>query len=136
MIEVECSRMQARDKFFSSLHQLRETAAIATSDAAEMVGVVDAGRRLDARSAERMKARFKQLVAQGRLHHILDLSRLDDLDSTGLAGLISTLRAVREAGGSVQIVASSNRVTQILELTALTRLFRVHPSIQSALTAN
>jgi anti-sigma B factor antagonist len=80
-----------------------------------------------------MKARFKRLSRHGHSRHVIDLSNIDDLDSGGLAGLISTLRAVRESGGTIHLVASSERVTHVLELTALTRLFRVHPSLQEAL---
>ena len=82
-----------------------------------------------------MKKRFKEFAAEGRQHHIIDLSDLDVLDSGGLAGLISALRAVRETGGSVDLVASKNHVTHILELTSLARLFKVHRSVQAALAS-
>ena len=125
--------MQVRDKFFTSLLSLR--AASAKEDGSEQVGIIDVGRTLDHRATLRMKERFKQSVAQGRRHHILDLTKLDVLDSGGLAGLISALRAVRETGGSVELVANSTHVTQILELTSLTRLFKVHRSVQAALAS-
>jgi anti-sigma B factor antagonist len=115
--------MQAREAFFDSMDQ------------PGAVGVIDVGERLDARTAERMKARFKKLAAEGQRRHIIDLSRVGDLDSGGLAGLISTLRAVRETGGSIDLVASTSHVKQILELTALTRIFKVHRSVKAALAS-
>jgi anti-sigma B factor antagonist len=115
--------MQARDAFFAS-----------PADAGS-VGVIDVGERLDARAAEQMKSRFKKLALQGHRRHIIDLSRVDDVDSGGLAGLISTLRAVRDTGGSIDLVANTGHVKQILELCALTRLFKVHQSVQAALAA-
>jgi anti-sigma B factor antagonist len=124
--------MQARDKFFSTLLMIRDSVS---EHPTAQIGVIDVGERLDARSAERMKSKFKELARQGRSRHIIDMSRVDDLDSGGLATLISTLRAVREAGGSVHLVANSVRVTHILELTALTRLFKVYPSLQAALSS-
>ena len=127
--------MQARDRFFASLRLLRDEAMRSAAPPQDAVGVIDVGERLDARSAERMKTRFRQLAQEGRSHHVIDLSRLDDLDSGGLASLISTLRAVRESGGSVHLVAGSDRVTHILEVTAMSRLFKVHPSLQDALAA-
>ena len=99
------------------------------------VEIIDAGTRLDHRKAQQMKQRFKQSAAEGRLRHIVDLTRVDNLDSGGLAGLVSTLRAVRDNGGSIDLVVTNSRVTQILELTALTRLFRVHPSMKEALAS-
>ena len=130
VIRTVMHHMQARETFQDPL---RHTAAAAASRAD--VEIIDAGTRLDHRKAQQMKQRFKQLAAEGRLRHIVDLTRIDNLDSGGLAGLVSTLRAVRDSGGSIQLVVTSNRVTQILELTALTRLFRVHPSMKDALAS-
>jgi len=124
--------MQVRDKFFTSLVTLQATAQTKTSDE---IGIIDVGKTLDDRTASRMKEQFKEFVAEGRQRHIIDLTKLDVLDSGGLAGLISALRAVRETGGSVDLVANSTHVTQILELTSLTRLFKVHRSMKAALAS-
>jgi len=124
--------MQVRDKFFTSLVTLQATAQTKTS---EEIGIIDVGKTLDDRTASRMKEQFKEFVAEGRQRHIIDLTKLDVLDSGGLAGLISALRAVRETGGSVDLVANSTHVTQILELTSLTRLFKVHRSMKAALAS-
>jgi anti-sigma B factor antagonist len=124
--------MQLRDKFHSSLRAIRAR----TEDVVcEEIGIIDVGRKLDYDAAERMKVRFKKFVAEGRQRHIVDLTQLDVLDSGGLAGLISALRAVRETGGSIDLVANSSHVTHILELTALSRLFKVHRSLQAALAS-
>jgi anti-sigma B factor antagonist len=126
--------MQVRDKLLPPPRSEGMPAAGAR-ELIDSVGVIEVGERLDARAAERMKTRFKQFAKEGRSRHIIDLSRLDDLDSGGLATLISTLRSVRESGGSVHLVANTDRVTYILELTALTRLFKVHPTVKAALAA-
>ena len=127
--------MQVRDKFHSALRTLRAAAQAKESQSNE-VGIIDVGTRLDFHAAERMKQRFKKFAAQGRSRHIIDLSALDVLDSGGLAGLISALRAVRETGGSIDLVANSSHITRILELTALSRLFKVHRSVQAALASH
>jgi len=123
--------MQTSDAFFTSMDPALD--APVAADDSKQIGVIDVGARLDARTAERMKSRFKKLAAVGHHRHIVDLSRVHDLDSSGLAGLISALRAVRETGGSIDLVAGSGRVKQILELSAVTRLFRVHGSVKAAL---
>lgn len=124
--------MQVRDKFFSSLVSLKAAAEKVESDE---VGIIDVGSTLDHDATLVLKERFKQFVAEGRQRHIIDLTKLDVLDSGGLAGLISALRAVRETGGSVDLVANSTHVTHILELTSLTRLFKVHRSMKAALAS-
>ena len=99
------------------------------------VAIIDVGALLDYRAAERMKRRFKQSAAAGHRRHIVDLSLTSTLDSGGLAGLISALRSVRDSGGSVDLVVKAGNVTRILELTSVTRAFKVHPSLQKALEA-
>ena len=124
--------MQTRDKFDSTLRRIK---ASAESSPCTGIGIIAIGERLDHRAAERMKRHIRRHVAEGRQRHIVDLSELDALDSGGLAGLISALRAVRDNGGSVDLVASTSRVTRILELTSLTRVFKVHSSLQEALAS-
>ena len=124
--------MQTRDKFDSALRSIKVTA---TDSPRSPVAIIDVGTRLDYRAAERMKRRFKQFAADGRHRHIVDLSQTSVLDSAGLAGLISALRAVRDNGGSVDLVVKAGNVTRILELTSVTRAFKVHPSLQEALAA-
>lgn len=124
--------MQIRDRFDSAFRSIEMPAADSTCS---QVAIIDVGARLDYRAAERMKRRFKQFAADGRHRHIVDLSETSALDSAGLAGLISALRAVRDNGGSVDLVVKSGNVTRILELTSVTRAFKVHPSLQEALAA-
>ena len=124
--------MQTRDRFDSALRSLKMPA---TDSTRSQVAIIDVGARLDYRAAERMKRRFKQFAADGRHRHIVDLSETSALDSAGLAGLISALRTVRDNGGSVDLVVKSGNVTRILELTSVTRVFKVHPSLQEALAA-
>ena len=124
--------MQTRDKFDSALRSIKMPASDSTRS---QVAIIDVGDRLDYRAAERMKRRFKQFAADGRRRHIVDLSQTSALDSAGLAGLISALRAVRDNGGSVDLVVKSGNVTRILELTSVTRAFKVHPSLKEALAA-
>jgi anti-sigma B factor antagonist len=124
--------MQTRDKFDSALRSITMSAKDATRS---QVAIIDVGALLDYRAAEQMKRRFKQFAADGRHRHIVDLSETSALDSAGLAGLISALRAVRDNGGSVDLVVTSGNVSRILELTSVTRAFKVHPSLQEALAA-
>ena len=124
--------MQIHDKFDSALRSIKMPAAdVPRHD----VAIIDVGTLLDYRAAERMKRRFKQSAALGHRRHIVDLSQTSTLDSGGLAGLISALRAVRDSGGSVDLVVKAGNVTRILELTSVTRAFKVHPSLAEALEA-
>lgn len=68
----------------------------------------------------------------GRL--LVDLSRLDFCDSTGLNVLLHGRLAVREAGGSLELVGLRLPVARMFHVTGADRLFRLHPDVESALS--
>ena len=124
--------MHARDKYFSTLVRAKADAHIAGTPHVEVICV---DTTLDARAATLIKSDFKRMVADGRAQAVIDLSNVATIDSTGLGSLVCALRAVREIGGSVRLVSSGGRVLQMLEKTALTRVFKVHASVGAALAA-
>ncbi|MEV0987957.1 STAS domain-containing protein [Streptomyces sp. NPDC049949] len=67
----------------------------------------------------------------GRL--LVDLSRLDFCDSTGLNLLLSGRLAVREAGGSLELIGLHPPVSRMFQITGADRLFPVHTDLDAAL---
>jgi anti-sigma B factor antagonist len=63
--------------------------------------------------------------AQGHKRVVLDLDRLDGLDTAELRGLITLLRRSRQAGGELVLRTTKDEVIRALRLTALDRLFDV-----------
>jgi anti-anti-sigma factor len=98
---------------------------LARSDAAvALVGDLDdAG----GKSARRQLAR---IVQSGKLNLTIDLDRVDVLESAGLAALIATLRLARDRGGSIHVQTSKPAFRRIMELTGLSRIFRVTPTAE------
>jgi len=78
----------------------------------------DAGGKL----ARRQLARE---VDSGKVNLTIDLDRVGALDSSGLAALIATLRRARDRGGDVQVQASQPHIRRVMELTGLSRVFRL-----------
>jgi anti-sigma B factor antagonist len=124
--------MHSRDKYFSALVRAKATASYGGQDAVEVIRVDST---LDSHAAALIRSDFKRMIADGRAHAVIDLSNVASVDSAGLGSLVCALRAVREIGGCVRLVSSGGRVLQMLEKTALTRVFKVHASVHSALAA-
>jgi anti-sigma B factor antagonist len=124
--------MHARDKYYSALVRAKATAQYVDQPDVEVIRV-DA--TLDTHAATQIKSDFKRMISDGRAHAVIDLSDVATIDSAGLGSLVCALRAVRELGGSVRLVSSGGRVLQMLEKTALTRVFKVHASVGAALAA-
>ena len=79
--------------------------------------------RLDSYVAEAFKSHMKDLVANGHLHIVLDLSDIGFVDSSGLGAIISTMIALRPQGQLMVCNARDN----VLSLFRLTRMDRVIP---------
>ncbi|MFC7326346.1 STAS domain-containing protein [Marinactinospora rubrisoli] len=66
---------------------------------------------------------------------ILDFSRLDFMDSSGLNAVINSYRAVKERGGSLALAAPNERVTKVVRLVGLHRQVPVHRTVPAAVIA-
>jgi anti-sigma B factor antagonist len=124
--------MHSRDKFYSAL--LRAKAA-ASDLGPDSVAVIRVESTLDQNAAASIKSDFKRMISDGRAHAVIDLTDVANIESAALGSLVCALRAVREVGGCIKLVSPGGRVMQMLERTALTRVFNVHSSVGSALAS-
>ncbi|CBG72844.1 putative regulator [Streptomyces scabiei 87.22] len=92
----------------------------------------DQGSTLDIDSAPELRAVLTRLAEDGRLILVVDLSVVDDVDSTGLGVLVGGLKRVHVQGGTLSLVVTNDRVRAILSKTGLTKVFRVHDNVPSA----
>ena len=65
------------------------------------------------------------LLDQGRSRIVLDLEKVRFMDSAGLGELVAWKKRAVERGGDVRLLRPRDRVREVLELTALTRVFEI-----------
>jgi anti-sigma B factor antagonist len=75
-----------------------------------------------------------ELVEQGARHVVVDLSRVEFLDSTGLGVLVGALKRLRAAGGTLGLVCAHERLLKIFRITALDRVFALYDTVEAATT--
>src|SRR5260370_41820417 len=63
---------------------------------------------------------------------VIDLSGVEMIDAAGLGALISVALAAQASQCSVKLAAPGNLIRQLLELTKLTSVFEVHPTLDAA----
>ncbi|WP_432570080.1 STAS domain-containing protein [Kineococcus sp. SYSU DK005] len=90
---------------------------------------------VDAESAPALRARLNAVVAQGHHHLVIDLRKVDFLDSTGLGALVGVLQRVRFHDGSLHLVCTQEKILRIFRITGLTKVFPLHDSPEQALAA-
>jgi anti-anti-sigma factor len=88
--------------------------------------------RLDAAAAPNFLARLKASIDEGKTRLALDLAAVPFIDSTGLGSLVSALKAARRAEGDVRLIAPSQQVQKLLQLTTLNRVFAIAETPENA----
>ncbi|HWR01753.1 MAG TPA: STAS domain-containing protein [Chlorobaculum sp.] len=63
---------------------------------------------------------------------VVDLEKLNFLDSSGLGALIGTLRKKREAGAETLISCMNDRIRRVFEITNAQRIFHVFDDTSAA----
>jgi anti-sigma B factor antagonist len=67
---------------------------------------------------------------------VADLTGVTFIDSTGLRALVSARDALAGARRALLLVVEGGPVRRLLSLTSLEREFRVHPSVEAALSSD
>ncbi len=89
--------------------------------------------RLDAVTAPSLKSRIQDLVRDGRVDLVCDLSAIDVLDSSGLSALVSGLEVAREHDGSLKVACVGARDAERFKRTGLDHVFDLYPTVEGAL---
>lgn len=87
---------------------------------------------LDAFSEPKFRSVMSGCVDEGPKHFILDLSKIDFVDSSGLGALVQLAKKVQSAGGTLQIVTNP-RVTQTVKLVRLEQFLALQTSVDIAI---
>lgn len=97
--------------------------------------VLEVGGEVDVYTAPKMREQIVDLVSAGRNHLIVDMEKVEFLDSTGLGVLVGGLKRVRAQDGTLQVVCTQERILKIFRITGLTKVFPIHASVPDALAA-
>lgn len=96
------------------------------------VTVITLAGDLDVTSAPALRAALDRHIRSRRLRLVLDLERVTFIDSAALGVIVGRMRLTRMSNGSMRIVCTVPRITRILTITGLERIFPVHESCEEA----
>ncbi len=94
--------------------------------------VIEVGGEIDVYTAPKLRESLVELVNAGRYQIIVDVERVDFLDSTGLGVLVGGLKRVRANDGNLRVVCTQERLLKIFRITGLTKVFAIHDSVPAA----
>lgn len=91
-------------------------------------------RRIDAAVAVRFKERMQEITATARERVILDLGKVEFLDSSGLGAVVAAMKQLGP-GCRLDLARLTPTVDKVFRMTRMDRIFRIYPSTGDALRA-
>jgi len=95
--------------------------------------VVEVGGEVDVYTAPRLREAVVSAIDAGNVKLVIDVDRVDFLDSTGVGVLVGALKKVRGEGGTLDIVCTQPRLLKIFDITGLDKVFGLHASVPEAI---
>ena len=89
--------------------------------------------RLTSFEAKAFREMIYGLLKQGHTNIVLNLTRLDYLDSSGVGELVRNYMSTVKRGGAMKVVGLAPKVEEILKVTQLYQVFPEFPDEASAL---
>lgn len=88
--------------------------------------------RIDAASAIQFKERMRGLVQGGEPRVLLDMSRVNFLDSSGLGAVVAVMKLMG-ADRKLELAGLTPTVQKVFRLTRMESIFTIHPSLPEGL---
>jgi len=81
--------------------------------------------RLDASTVPKFRHEVNSAIEQKPLVLLINLKNVEQMDSSGLGCLITSLRKIREGGGELALCNVSGQVKELFDLTSVNRIFKI-----------
>jgi len=90
------------------------------------------GKLVDKAEAIDIGAEVEEQMALGHNHFIIDLSRLEYMNSTGLNIILNLMNKCRNSGGEAVVAGSTVRIKSLFSVTKLDSVFTMKDSLEEA----
>jgi anti-sigma B factor antagonist len=98
--------------------------------------VVEVGGEVDVYTAPRLRDRLNEVVGSGQRHLVVDLTKVDFLDSTGIGVLVGVYRRLVRTDGSLVLVCPREKLLKILRIAGMDMIFKIYASVPEATAAS
>jgi anti-sigma B factor antagonist len=99
------------------------------------IAVVELSGWIEISSAPRLRETVIELIDEGHLHLILDMSAVVFIDSTGIGVIVGLLHRLRSRDGSLAIAGAKDRVDKAFQVSQLTRILTLTETVDEAVVA-
>lgn len=106
--------------------------AVSAQPSSNGIAVVNVQGEVDVYTAPKLKEEIHNRLDSGENKVVVDLTNVAYMDSSGLGVLIGALKRAREEGGDLMVASPNPRISRILDVTGLSRIFNVRATMQEA----
>lgn len=99
------------------------------------VGVIEVSHGLTAATVDTFREQLAkwQAVEPDIKNYVIDLEKVDFMDSAGLGTLIAELKRISERGGDMKIACLQKKPRMVFEITRAYKVFEIYDSVEEAL---
>ena len=97
------------------------------------IAVIDVEGTIDISTAPRLRELLIDLVSTDNCQLIVNMDKVEFLDSTGLGVLVGGLKRVRAHDGSLDLACTRERILKLFRITGLTNVFGIHQTVNQAI---
>lgn len=92
---------------------------------------------LDIATTDELRRRLTDALSavDGGVRLVVDLTRLDFCDASGLGALLAARETAERLGAKVRLAITEGRVLRVIRLTQLDRVLPVYPTVRAAVSA-
>jgi len=98
----------------------------------EVVVVAVAGRIQLGRECQRVQWTLEELIQADQKRVVLDLEKVDYLDSAGVGILVTCCGKMEAAGGEILIACAQPKVDDVFRVSKLRHIMRFYPTVAEA----
>jgi anti-sigma B factor antagonist len=93
------------------------------------------GKIMGGPDANTFREELKGHIEDGVKKVVVDLGKVDWMNSSGLGILIGGLTTVKNAGGEMKLARVTDKIKSLLMITKLVQVFDSHETVESAIAA-
>ncbi len=85
--------------------------------------------------ANELHNKLRNLLNEGKKNIVIDLIKVEYMNSSGLGMMTSALSTVKNAGGNLALANPTERIKSLLAITKLNQLFKTFDDIDQAVAS-
>ncbi len=101
---------------------------ISTRSSKNEIPLIELEGEVDVYTAPQLKQQMLSFLDSGANEMVIDLTKVEYLDSTALGVLIGGLKRIRERDGNLALICPNQRVRRVFEITGLDKIFNIYSS--------